>query len=125
LLSIKTGHDYSGRSTGAGAFTIWTHFLNSTEAEPDFVPEGCKTNDSLTNSTYALKAGPGVDVEALYKWGGENERVTIGGTTTTVGATGGYILGGGLGTSPFAVTLIEKFVNACYRSIGALLRHGC
>jgi FAD/FMN-containing dehydrogenase len=59
---------------------------------PTFVPKGCKNKAS-----YVVKAGPGVDVEALYKWGGENGRVTIGGTTTTVGATGGYILGGGLG----------------------------
>jgi hypothetical protein len=92
-ISGKTGHDYSGRSTGAGALSIWTHFLDSTEAVPEFIPDGCNTN-----SSYVVKAGPGVDVEALYKWGGENGRVTIGGTTTTVGATGGYILGGGLGT---------------------------
>lgn len=88
----QTGHDYSGRSTGAGALSIWTHFLNSTEAVPEFIPEGCDSE-----ATYVVKAGPAVDVEALYKWGGENGRVTIGGTTTTVGATGGYILGGGLG----------------------------
>jgi hypothetical protein len=66
--------------------------MDSTEARPEFVPQGCNGE-----TTYALEAGPAVDVEALYKWAGENGRVTIGGTTTTVGATGGYILGGGLG----------------------------
>jgi FAD/FMN-containing dehydrogenase len=92
-LRIKnTGHDYSGRSTGAGALSIWTHYMDSTEAVPKFVPQGCKTEAS-----YALKAGPAITVEGLYKWAGENGRVTIGGTSATVGATGGYILGGGLG----------------------------
>ncbi|CAJ2499890.1 Uu.00g027430.m01.CDS01 [Anthostomella pinea] len=92
-LRIKnTGHDYSGRSSGAGSLSIWTHHMDDTEGVPDFLPAGCDLN-----SSYALSAGPGVDVEALNIWAGENGRVTIGGTTATVGAMGGYILGGGLG----------------------------
>ncbi|KAI0141762.1 FAD-binding domain-containing protein [Xylariaceae sp. FL1272] len=92
-LRIKnTGHDYTGRSTGAGALTIWTHHMDETEGIPEFVPDGC-----CSNASYVVSAGPGVDVEALNNWAGENDRVTIGGTTATVGAAGGYILGGGLG----------------------------
>jgi hypothetical protein len=120
----QTGHDYTGRSTGAGAFTIWTHYLDSTEAVPKFVPDGCKANNNKPAPTFALNAGPGVDVEALYKWGGENGRVTIGGTTTTVGATGGYILGGGLGMKPRPVALFDAVINGSVRSFCSVLRHG-
>ncbi|KAI1817328.1 FAD-binding domain-containing protein [Poronia punctata] len=92
-LRIKnSGHDYSGRSSGAGALSIWTRHLTSTEAVSDFVPKGCSSDGHDV-----VVAGSGVNVEELYDWGAENGKVTIGGYTTTVGAAGGYILGGGMG----------------------------
>ncbi|KAI1310653.1 FAD-binding domain-containing protein [Xylaria venustula] len=93
-LRIKnSGHDYTGRSSGAGALSIWTRHLTSTETVSSFVPEGC----DHTTSHDVVVAGSGVNVEELYNWGGENGQVTIGGYTTTVGAAGGYVLGGGVG----------------------------
>ncbi|KAI1741663.1 FAD-binding domain-containing protein [Xylaria scruposa] len=93
-LRIKnSGHDYSGRSSGVGSLAIWTRHLTSTEAVSAFVPEGCNNVEGHN----VVVAGSGVNVEELYNWGGENGQVTIGGYTTTVGAAGGYILGGGLG----------------------------
>jgi len=74
--------------------SIWTRHLTSTEAVSDFVPKGCSEGGHD-----AVVAGSGVNVEKLYDWGAENGQVTIGGYTTTVGAAGGYILGGGLGES--------------------------
>ncbi|KAI1266333.1 FAD-binding domain-containing protein [Xylariaceae sp. FL1019] len=92
-LRIKnTGHDYTGRSIGAGALTIWTHHMDDAESVPEFIPDGC-----TADASYAVSAGPGVDVEILNNWAFENGKVTIGGTTATVGAAGGYILGGGIG----------------------------
>ncbi|GAP91265.1 putative FAD-binding domain-containing protein [Rosellinia necatrix] len=93
-LRIKnSGHDYTGRSSGAGSLSIWTRHLTSTEAVSAFVPQGCR---NLAGHDVVV-AGSGVNVEELYNWGGANGQVTIGGYTTTVGAAGGYILGGGLG----------------------------
>ncbi|KAI0459092.1 FAD-binding domain-containing protein [Xylaria acuta] len=93
-LRIKnSGHDYTGRSSGVGSLAIWTRHLTSTEAVSAFVPEGCNNAEGHD----VVVAGSGVNVEELYNWGADNGQVTIGGYTTTVGAAGGYILGGGLG----------------------------
>ncbi|TGJ79970.1 hypothetical protein E0Z10_g8794 [Xylaria hypoxylon] len=82
-LRIKnSGHDYSGRSSGAGALSIWTRHLTTTEAVSSFVPESCEKGSS-------------------HDVGAENRQVTIGGYTTTVGAAA-YVLGGGGGA--FGVT---------------------
>ena len=42
-------------------------------------------------------AGPAVDVQTLYTAAAQVNRITIGGFTPTVGAAGGYIIGGGTG----------------------------
>ena len=68
--------------------------MNDTTLETNF--QACP--NSVASDV--LSAGPGVDVEQLYAWGGQNERVTIGGFTPTVGAAGGYTLGGGTGYFP-------------------------
>jgi hypothetical protein len=91
-LRIKnSGHDYTGRSSGAGAFSIWTRYMNDAKLVKGFKP--CDSSAAHD----VLLAGPGVDVEELFAAGGRNGVATIGGFTTTVGATGGYILGGGTG----------------------------
>lgn len=95
-LRIKnSGHDYSGRSSGEGALSIWTRHLNDAVLIEGFVAEGCDDTPSDV-----VSAGPGVSVEELNKWGADNARVTIGGYTESVGATGGYLLGGGFGMNP-------------------------
>ncbi|KAF2704324.1 FAD-binding domain-containing protein [Pleomassaria siparia CBS 279.74] len=96
-LRIKnSGHDYAGRSAGKGALSIWTRHLNEAVLIEDFSPEGVHGY-----STDVVSAGPGVNVEELNQWGADNARVTIGGYTPSVGATGGYLLGGGFGpTAP-------------------------
>jgi FAD/FMN-containing dehydrogenase len=96
-LRVKnSGHDYSGRSSGEGALSIWTRHLNDAVLIEGFVVEGCEDAPSDV-----VSAGPGVNVEELNQWGADNSRVTIGGYTPSVGATGGYLLGGGFGpTAP-------------------------
>jgi FAD/FMN-containing dehydrogenase len=91
----NSGHDYTGRSTGPGAFSVWTRNMNDAVAIRNFQPEGCSSTTVQPHDV--VSAGPGVDVEELFAWGGANAAVTIGGFTTTVGAAGGYTLGGGTG----------------------------
>jgi hypothetical protein len=86
LVIRNTGHDYNGKSTGAGALAIWTHHL--------------KTIDIIdyTGSTYsgkAVKMGAGVQsfevVGAAQKVG----LTVTAGECPTVGFAGGYTQGGG------------------------------
>ncbi|KAL3488174.1 FAD-binding domain-containing protein [Aspergillus germanicus] len=82
----NTGHDYLGRSTGAGALSVWTHKLNSIEY--------LDWSDS-TYSGPAYKLGSGVlgyqVLEATHSQG----HVVVGGECPTVGLAGGYTQGGG------------------------------
>lgn len=56
-----------------------------------------------SESQQVISAGPGVLVDQLYAFGAEHNVITAGGFCPTVGATGGFILGGG--TGPWATTL--------------------
>jgi FAD/FMN-containing dehydrogenase len=82
----NTGHDYNGRSTGAGALAVWTHHLKSTQ----FVD----WKDSYYTGK-AIKMGAGVqgfEAMAAAKAVGQ---VVVGGECPTVGVAGGYTQGGG------------------------------
>ncbi|PWY68942.1 FAD/FMN-containing dehydrogenase [Aspergillus sclerotioniger CBS 115572] len=86
LVIRNTGHDYLGRSTGAGALSVWTHYLNDVEVQ------------EWSDSTYegkAVKLGSGVMgyqvLDALYGTG----IVVVGGECPTVGLAGGFTMGGG------------------------------
>lgn len=92
-----------GKSTGANALAIWTHFLQETHWIDDFV--------SPSYRGAAVKAQAGVTAETLYEQahsrgyavvGGEcpvsaNSRVYHGvnSKSKTVGMAGGYTQGGG------------------------------
>lgn len=82
----NTGHDYLGRSTGAGALAVWTHHLKSTEIV------------DWTDEFYAgpaLRMGAGVQgFEALAAAHASGYAV-ITGECPTVGVAGGYVQGGG------------------------------
>ncbi|GAA6058219.1 hypothetical protein JCM3770_005020 [Rhodotorula araucariae] len=97
-LRVKsTGHDYLGRSSDPGSFTIWTHGLQDRRFEPAFVPIGAPEG---TLPHKALVVGAGNVVKDLYKAADEAGVIVTGGVSQTVGAAGGFILGGGHG--PFA-----------------------
>lgn len=83
----NTGHDFCGRSTGAGALSVWTHHLKDQIYY-----------DAHTTSNYsgpAIKAGSGVQGFELYDFANAHGMVAIGGECRTVGWGGGYIAGGG------------------------------
>lgn len=59
LVIKNTGHDFSGKSSGAGSLNIWTHYLKDVEFIPDF-----------TDASYkgpAFKAGTGVQAWEIYQ----------------------------------------------------------
>ncbi|KAF2738272.1 FAD-binding domain-containing protein [Polyplosphaeria fusca] len=87
----NTGHDYLSRSTGQGSLTIWTHYMNDVK-----LIKGFKTCYS-DNRQDVISVGPGVTAQQLYAAGANYGVVTIGSFTATVGAAGGYVLGGGSG----------------------------
>jgi hypothetical protein len=94
LVIRNTGHDYIGKSTGAGAVAIWTNHLKSIEL---------KDYTSTNYTGKAAKLGAGVSVEEAYQFADRNGLIAVGGNCPTVGISGGYTQGGGHGP------LISKF----------------
>ncbi|KAF2829523.1 hypothetical protein CC86DRAFT_190920 [Ophiobolus disseminans] len=88
LVVKNTGHDFSGKSTGHGAFSIWTHGLKDIQYFDNYVDESGYKGP-------AIKAGAGVQAFELYKFANQRGVVAVAGEGQTVGVFGGYILGGG------------------------------
>lgn len=82
----NTGHDYLGRSTGAGALAIWTHYLKSIEFQ-NF------TSEAYTGP--AVTVGAGVQGYEILEAARDVGLVAVGGECPTVGLAGGYTQGGG------------------------------
>ncbi|KAK3325376.1 hypothetical protein B0H66DRAFT_121546 [Apodospora peruviana] len=82
----NTGHDYLGRSTGAGALSVWTHGLKDIEFT---------TYKSSHYNGSAVKVGAGVQGYDALIAGREVGQVVVGGECPTVGVAGGYTQGGG------------------------------
>ncbi|KAI0543534.1 FAD/FMN-containing isoamyl alcohol oxidase MreA [Xylaria curta] len=82
----NTGHDYNGKSTGAGAISLWTHNLKKIQM----------LDYTSTNYTgKAIKVGAGVQVEEAYAAASAQGLAIVGGECPTVGYAGGYTQGGG------------------------------
>ncbi|KAL9047335.1 MAG: hypothetical protein Q9214_000062 [Letrouitia sp. 1 TL-2023] len=86
LVIRNTGHDYSGKSTGAGGLSIWTHYLKDIK----FL-----NYSSPHYNGAAVKIGAGVQDEEAYMALDKHSSVMVGGDCATVGAAGGYTQGGG------------------------------
>lgn len=88
LVIKNTGHDYLGKSLGAGALSVWTHNLKNMEFIADYKSDGGYEGA-------ALKVGAGVTVREIYQMA-EKWNVTVtGGLCESVGFAGGYVAGGG------------------------------
>lgn len=86
LVVRNSGHDYLGKSTGAGALALWVHHLKDIH----FV--------DWTDSYYtgkAIKVGAGVQLDEAYKAAYERGFAVVGGVCPTVAFAGGYTQGGG------------------------------
>jgi hypothetical protein len=108
ILIIDFRHDYLGRSTARGAFLIWMHNMKNMTYNDSFVPEGAPEtetyNGTLSLSTLkfpadnvasAITIGSGVNWREAYEFIHTHNRTLVGGACDTVGAAGGWVLGGG------------------------------
>ncbi|GAB1728323.1 hypothetical protein NU195Hw_g2717t1 [Hortaea werneckii] len=87
LVVKNTGHDFSGKSGGAGSLSLWTHHLKETAL--------VKHYKSANYSGSAFKAGAGIQGFEIYKAISSYGLTTLGGECPTVSPTGGWIMGGG------------------------------
>ena len=88
LIIRNTGHDYLGKSTGAGAVAIWTQ----NNKKIDFL--------DYKSSYYtgkAIKVGAGVHVIEASEAAQAQGLAVVGGNCATVGIAGGFTQGGGHG----------------------------
>ncbi|TVY53558.1 FAD-linked oxidoreductase, partial [Lachnellula suecica] len=91
-LSIKnSGHDYLGRSSLKGSLALWTRKLGGLTRTKNFVPEGC--DDGLPVDTITTAAG--VNTDEAYAFADAEGVTLVGGYSSTVGMTGGWVQGGG------------------------------
>ncbi|KAH8697409.1 FAD binding domain protein [Talaromyces proteolyticus] len=97
LVVKNTGHDHLGRSSGKGSFSIWTHHLKGIDWHDSFIPEGAAPE---TSGIPAVTIQPGEQWLDVYRAAAARNVIVVGGSARTVGAAGGYVLGGG--HSPFA-----------------------
>ncbi|KAF6829465.1 FAD-linked oxidoreductase-like protein 17 [Colletotrichum musicola] len=88
LVVHNTGHDFLGKSTGAGALSIWTHNLKGLKFITDYESAGGYKGP-------AFKLGAGIQVFELYEAADKEGYTAVGGECRTVGVTGGYLAGGG------------------------------
>ncbi|KAI0173439.1 FAD-binding domain-containing protein [Hypoxylon sp. FL1284] len=87
LVIKNTGHDFIGRSTGAGSLSIWTHWLKDFE----FVPE----YEIGEYSGMAARVGTGIESWEMAAHMSDHNMTTVVAGGYTVGAYGGWIQGGG------------------------------
>lgn len=88
----NTGHDGTGRSSGPGSLQINTSRLKRIQFVDDFIPRGGQR--SLGS---AVTAGTGMLGIDLLTAAGKHGVNIISGTASSVGCTGGFLLGGGTG----------------------------
>ncbi|KAL2864102.1 FAD-binding oxidoreductase [Aspergillus lucknowensis] len=89
LVVKNTGHDFSGKSGGAGALSIWTHNLKGVKYIENYDAPGTDWTGA------AFKLGSGVQAYEIYQVAQDHGLMVVGGEGQTVGVMGGYVLGGG------------------------------
>ncbi|KAH8667097.1 FAD/FMN-containing isoamyl alcohol oxidase MreA [Xylariales sp. PMI_506] len=88
LVVRNTGHDYLGKSTGAGGLAIWTHNMKAIE-KLDW--------NSYLYSGPAIKMGAGIQGFEALAFADAYGLAVITGYCPTVGIAGGYVQGAGHG----------------------------
>ncbi|GKZ34192.1 hypothetical protein AbraIFM66950_004376 [Aspergillus brasiliensis] len=87
LVIRNTGHDYNGKSTGAGGLGVWTHNLKSRTLIGNY------TDSHYTGP--AVRLGAGVQGFEAYEFADAHGYQIVGGECSSVGIAGGYSQGGG------------------------------
>ncbi|KAK7044629.1 FAD-binding domain-containing protein [Favolaschia claudopus] len=99
LVVKNTGHDYKGRSSAPGSLALWTHNLQQLSYNTSFVPVGCPASHAKPGVTI----GAGAIITNIVAFAEANNITVVTGAETSVGASGGWLMGGGHG--PLANTL--------------------
>jgi FAD/FMN-containing dehydrogenase len=86
LVIRNTGHDYNGKSTGAGALAVWTHHLKDIKII-DY--------KSAAYTGKAIQVGAGVQGFEAVAAANASGLAVVTGECPTVGYAGGYTQGGG------------------------------
>ncbi|GAB1314565.1 6-hydroxy-D-nicotine oxidase [Madurella fahalii] len=86
LVIKNTGHDYMGRSTGAGGLSVWTHYLKGAQVK-DW------SDDGYTGK--AIKIGAGALGHEVLEAAAAAGLVVTTGECPTVGVAGGWVQNGG------------------------------
>ncbi|KAK1753223.1 putative fad binding domain-protein [Echria macrotheca] len=90
LVIKNTGHDFGGRSVGAGSISLWTHHLQEFQTLREFT----KSNYSGT----AAQFGSGLEQWELFNNMYRYNITMVGGGLRSIGANGGWFAGGGHGS---------------------------
>ncbi|KAF7360418.1 FAD-binding domain-containing protein [Mycena venus] len=93
LVVKNTGHDYKGRSSAPGSLALWTHNLQSLSYNASFVPAGCPASHAKPGVTM----GAGSIITNIVAFAEANDITVVTGAETSVGASGGWVMGGGHG----------------------------
>ncbi|CUA78435.1 hypothetical protein RSOLAG22IIIB_13146 [Rhizoctonia solani] len=91
LVVKNTGHDFLGRSSGEGSFSIWTHNLKGINFINSFAGVGC--SETLTESAVTISAAE--EWADVYQAANDHNVTVVGGAYPSVGAAGGWLQGGG------------------------------
>ncbi|KAF8190333.1 FAD-binding domain-containing protein [Mycena galopus ATCC 62051] len=93
IVVKNTGHDYIGRSSAPGSLALWTHNLQSLLYNASFVPAGCPASHAKPG----LTMGAGSIITDIVAFAEANNITVVTGAETSVGASGGWVMGGGHG----------------------------
>ncbi|CAK7223690.1 hypothetical protein SCUCBS95973_005265 [Sporothrix curviconia] len=93
LVIKNTGHDFVGRSTGAGALSVWTHHLKNFEFLPHYT--ATDAHGGVYYSGMAARVGVGLEAWELYQYMARYNMTLVVPGGQTVGAFGGWMAGGG------------------------------
>ena len=91
MVIKSTGHSYTGRSTAAGSLLIYLHEMREVHLHSEY-DDGCGGSKT---GVPAVTVQPGIDFQTVYPLVGASGYVMTGGGGASVGAAGGYVLGGG------------------------------
>ena len=86
-----TGHDYLGRSTAFGSLLLWLHYMKNMTLIESFP---LCSGENISN---VIRVGADVQWGEVYNWLAQYNLIAIGGASATVGASGGFLQGGGHG----------------------------
>ncbi|KAK8081695.1 fad binding domain-containing protein [Apiospora saccharicola] len=94
LVIKNTGHDFGGRSVGAGSLSVWVHHMIETQYIPSYTTGSGDGKESYTGM--AVRLGTGIEAWEVSNFAAAHGGITVvapGGNT--VGGVGGWVGGGG------------------------------